>query len=50
MLLYVPFFFVISMYVHLFVFLAIGQIAFSQPTREGQAFAARYTGGNLLVY
>eukprot|EP00752_Nemacystus_decipiens_P017847 g16003.t1 len=26
------------------------QIAFSQPTREGQAFATRYTGGKLLVY
>ncbi|CAM9618919.1 unnamed protein product, partial [Hapterophycus canaliculatus] len=28
------------------------QVAFSQPTREGQAFAIRYTGGEgkLLVY
>ncbi|CAN0403951.1 unnamed protein product, partial [Ectocarpus sp. 13 AM-2016] len=28
------------------------EVAFSQPTREGQAFATRYTGGKgrLLVY
>eukprot|EP00903_Cladosiphon_okamuranus_P008301 g7987.t1 len=26
------------------------QMAFSQPTREGQAFATRYTWGKLLVY